>query len=123
MILDRSSYDEKIQSLLADGTYSRLTRDPTKKLEKQVQQHLKPLVNSGELDQQTYMRLNHTHAHPLYLYGLLKIYKPDVPLGPIISTMGSPTYALSKFLAKVISPLSGNLFVKNSAHFVELINQ
>ncbi len=59
------------------------------------------------------------------MYGLPKIHKPDVPLRPIVSTIGSATYSLAKHLSKIISPLVGQTtsYVKNSAHFSELINQ
>ena len=36
-----------------------------------------------------------------------KVHKEDVPLCPIISTIGSPIYAIAKHLAKLISPLVG----------------
>ena len=41
----------------------------------------------------------------------------------IVSAIGSPAYNLSKELARILSPLAGHtsLFVKNSTHFVEKI--
>ena len=42
------------------------------------------------------------------LYGLPKIHKPGIPLRPIVSFVSSPTYALSKHLARALSPLVGN---------------
>ncbi|MDA8031702.1 MAG: reverse transcriptase domain-containing protein, partial [Alphaproteobacteria bacterium] len=58
------------------------------------------------------------------IYGLPKIHKAEVPLRPIVCTIGSPTYDLAKELARVLSPLSGGTssFVKNSTHFVETIS-
>ena len=44
------------------------------------------------------------HCTPL-LYGLLKIHKPDSPLKPIASFIQSPSYQLSKHLARILSPL------------------
>ena len=35
----------------------------------------------------------------------IKIHKCDISLQPNISVIGSPTYNLSKFLVKIISPL------------------
>jgi len=64
-----------------------------------------------------------TDSRPPKLYGLPKIHKPQVPLRPIVSCIGSPTYQLLKHIAKLITPLSGQTpsFVKNSEHFVEFV--
>jgi len=55
---------------------------------------------------------------------MLKVHKEDIPLSPIVSTIGSPTYALAKHLAKVIAPLAGQTssFIKNSTDFTQKIN-
>ncbi len=58
------------------------------------------------------------------IYGLPKIHKENVPLRPIVSAIGSPTHNLAKFIVKIISSISGNtkLYVNNSTHFVDIIN-
>ncbi|CAN7978451.1 unnamed protein product, partial [Ixodes persulcatus] len=57
------------------------------------------------------------------LYGLTKVHKPECPLRPIVSFIGSPTYDLSKYLVELLTPLTGNnnFGVKNSQEFVRLI--
>ena len=57
------------------------------------------------------------------IYGLPKIHKEGVPLRPIVNTIGSPTYQLAKYLAKILGPLVGNKdsFIKDSSEFVKLI--
>ena len=51
------------------------------------------------------------------------MHKENLPLRPIVSSVGSITYNSAKYLAKVLSPLVGKTehFVKNSQHFVSLI--
>jgi hypothetical protein len=46
-----------------------------------------------------------------------------VPLRPIVSNIGTPTYQLSKYLAGLLSQLIGNLahLVKNSFQFVQIL--
>ena len=57
-------------------------------------------------------------------YGLPKIHEPERPLRPITSSIGSPTYAVSKHLVSILSPLRRNRFsVKNSADFAQNIQQ
>jgi len=57
------------------------------------------------------------------IYGLPKIHKEGVPLRPIVNTIGSPTYELAKYVAKIRKPLVGNTdsFIKDSHDFVNLI--
>ena len=57
------------------------------------------------------------------IYGLPKIHKPNLPLRPIVSLIGSATYELSKFLKNVLSPLVGSSVhtVKNSIEFIKMI--
>ena len=56
-------------------------------------------------------------------YGLPKIYKPGIPLRPIFSFVNSPTYAISGYLARILSPVAGNTdyTVKNSCEFADFL--
>ena len=40
------------------------------------------------------------------LYGLPKLHKPNIPMRPIVSFCGSPTYQLSKHLTNILKPLT-----------------
>ena len=56
-------------------------------------------------------------------YGLPKIHKTGIPLRPIFSFVNSPSYAVSSYLAKILSPVVGNTdyTVKNSCDFADFI--
>ena len=55
-------------------------------------------------------------------YGLPKVHKVSVPLGPIVSFINSPKYNLSKFLSCILSSLLVNHYsVRNSKEFVDYI--
>jgi hypothetical protein len=54
-------------------------------------------------------------SRPPRLYGIPKIHKEGVPLRPILSNIGAPTYQLSKYLAGILSP-----FVGCSMHHVKI---
>ena len=56
-------------------------------------------------------------------YSLPKIHKPGIPLRPIVSFVNSPTYAISGYLARILSPVVGNTdyTVKNSCEFADFI--
>ncbi|KAI8512005.1 hypothetical protein Bbelb_111050 [Branchiostoma belcheri] len=93
VVLDREQYDKK-------------------KLEKEL-----------ALDRATYLKLNPTSEQPPAFYGPLNVHKQGVPLRPIVSSIGTVTYKLAGFLAKILGPLVGKSqhHVKNSADFVQKI--
>ena len=58
-------------------------------------------------------------------YGLPKVHKNNVPLRLIVSSIGSITCKMAKFLASILSPLVGKTehFVKNSTQFVKKVKK
>ena len=71
-----------------------------------------------------YKRLHCNNSTPASFYGLPKIHKPERPLRPITSSIGSPRHAISKHLVSILSPLQKNNYtVKNSSDFGRFINE
>ena len=68
-------------------------------------------------------RLYPTSDQPPRFYGVPKTHKINMPLRPIVSTIGSITYEVDKYLAEVLSPLVGQteFHVKNSKDFAQSI--
>jgi hypothetical protein len=58
------------------------------------------IIKQSSIPQQEQRALLPSSTRPPRLYGLPKIHKEECPLRPIVSTMGSPTYNLAKYLAK-----------------------
>ena len=59
-----------------------------------------------------------------YVVRITKVYhKAETPLRPIVASIGSLSYGLSKYIAFLISPLAGKTcsYVKDSTDFVSLI--
>ena len=85
------------------------------------------LLNSikakGGIKEELYKRLYPTGAGPPKFYGLPKIHKVDMPLRPIVSSIGTVTYETSKELARILKPLVGNSLhhVKNTQDFIQQI--
>ena len=109
--------------MLGIGTYGKLRGDPTATQENRLSRKLKGLEKNGEITNALYNKLRPTGSQPPRIYGLPKIHKPDIPLRPIVSCIGSPTYQLSKHITSLISPLAGHpsSHVKNSRHFTEMM--
>ena len=67
------------------------------------------LLDTGVIDQQLYYKLL-SASEPIVpaFYGLPKIHKPDpVPVRPIVSSIGSVTYNIAKYVAEILDPLVG----------------
>ena len=81
------------------------------------------MKKSSKISEETYKLLRSSDGLAPRLYGLPKIHKEGVPLRPIVSFVNSPTYNVSRYLARVLSPVVGNTdnTVKNSQHFAEFI--
>jgi hypothetical protein len=101
------------------GSYRKLNCNPVKKIIRQV----KNAINNSNLDERTKKRLTPNNEITPRIYGLPKIHKEDIPLRPIVNTIGSPTYELAKHVAKILSPLVGHTdsFIKDSNEFIKII--
>ncbi|KAJ8940458.1 hypothetical protein NQ318_007159 [Aromia moschata] len=58
-----------------------------------------------------------SETRPPRLHGLPKIHKTDNPLGPIVSTCGSPTYELARYLQPYIGKTS-SYFCLSTTYFL-----
>ena len=129
VVIDRSSYNEKMMHILSDKTKFSLDKkqsDCTLDLEKQVSTRLTALVKNGALTEKAAAKLMPRGSCLPRLYGLPKMHKPDVPLRPILSMIGSPTHKLAQWLASCLVPISQHLCsfsVQDSFEFVEQIRQ
>lgn len=95
VVMRREDYHTKMMGMLETNTYRRLRGDPTATQENRLSRKLKGLEKSGEITQGTYQRVRPSGSQPPRIYGLPKIHKPDVPLRPIVSCIGCPSYQLS----------------------------
>ena len=105
VVLDRSSYDQKIWDLLSDKhTHKVVPKNPAPVLERRMNDLLRSLKRSGAISSQLYSRLYSSAGKTPLLYGLPKVHKPGIPLRPIASFIHSPTYQLSKHLVSMLTP-------------------
>ena len=124
VMMTRENYDTKLRGMLKTATYRQLKKDPTTTQERALTSRLGKLNREGEISESLYQRLRPSGSQPPRIYGLLKIYKPEVPLRPIVSCIGAPSYKLSRYITSLISPLAGKTdsHVRNSKNFVEMMS-
>ena len=101
------------------GSYKKLDSNPMPKIMKDV----KKMISDSSLDEKLKKKLTPSCETIPRIYGLPKIHKEGVPLRPIVNTIGSATYELAKYVAKILKPLVGNTdsFIKDSKDFVNFI--
>ena len=105
--MDKTDYYDKMDALVNEKqTYQVLKRDPTPALQRKLNSKLLDLKKTDAIDTQRYNRLRCRVPQPPKLYGLPKLHKPNIPMRPIVSFCGSPTYQLSKYLTTVLKPLT-----------------
>ena len=124
VVMDRTSYDEKMDSILSDReTYEIVNKPPFKKIERELNARLLRLNKEQKLDNSTYRKLRSTDATPPAIRGSVKHHKPGNPLRPIVSCIGSALYNTSRFLTDILTPLqnSNGFSVSNSSQFINKI--
>ena len=138
VILDKSKYVEKMSSVLADRSKFRLVSESVDKpsllngslhkimlqVEDKVNRLLDRMKKLSMISKELYSELFVSGSVPGILYGLPKVHKLLVPLRPIFSACGTPTYKLAKYLVSILAPLTVNDYtVKNSFQFVDDIRK
>ena len=112
VIMDRNKYVDKCLEILNTEKFVKLEEDPTGKFENRVQKCLRGMKT--RLGKQTYNSINPTSSKPGQFYGTAKLHKipkdstdvEQLPIQLIISNIGTATYKTSKYLAKLLSPLT-----------------
>lgn len=121
VIMKSEDYHAKMNNILKDPAYKLHSNNPITYLEKTT----KSKIASSELNEDLKKSLIPREKSSRFpkLYGLPKIHKKEIPLRPIVSSIGSPLQSLSKYLAKCLQPAveKADSFVKNSEHFVKII--
>ena len=107
VVMNTEDYKKKAEELLNQNTYRAITSDPTMKLKNKMISMLKSIKAKGGMSEDIYKRLYPTGAGSPKFYGLPKIHKLEMPLRPIVSSIGTVTYQTSKEVARILKPLVG----------------
>ena len=124
VILDMVDYNKKMHDILSDSSKCRVLNvdiaSHILKLEDKLNRTLRAI--KSRLGETIYTSLYASGSRPGTMYGLPKIHKVGNPLRPIISSTGTFSYSLAKFLVPVIKPLTFNNYtIENSSSFVKEI--
>ena len=122
VLLNKHDYIEKMLEIVNDPVnFSRVSDELYPLLVKHQDRNnriVDQLKKQGIIDETTCRNLKSTGACPGILYGQPKVHKKGIPMRPIISTIGTFNYNVSRWLVPKLAPLTTNSFtVKNSLTF------
>ena len=84
---------------------------------------MKRLEKSGSLSTEQFKKIKAVSSRPGILYGLCKVRKAITevcpPFRPILSTVGTPSYRLPKFLVPKLSSVTFNEFTVKDSLFLQ----
>ena len=133
VITGKNAYINKMKESISDTTkFEQINIEEDKQLnfllksEKKVIDLIKSLENEGKISEKEYELIYPRGCRPRILYGSPKVHKPVInnypKFCPILSTIGMPTYKLTKFLIPILSPLTSNEFsVHDSFPFADKV--
>ena len=123
--MNRSDYINKCKEILNNPQFTKLQDDPVKSTEGLVQRTLRKL--KSKFSDQQYCNLHPPGSKTGAFYCTLKVHKlrqgegiEQLTLWPIISNIGTATYEVAKYLARLLSPLAKFEFtVQSTKQFVD----
>ena len=104
--MDTTDYIDKANALLDNKPFKRVTRNPTNRNEKRVNETLKGVAGKGNISKDLHqtLRVPMNGTRPPLFYGSVKIHKEGFSLRPIVSAIGSATYSMVKFISQTLTP-------------------
>lgn len=125
VVMYKRDYVDKLRDLVHDrNTYRIIRKDPTLSNQTKNNMFAKYLKEGHYINEWEKSKLTTYTAVAPKLYGLPKIHKHGLPLRPIVSSINSPAYALSKFLVKILNHMTADSIynVKNSTELKDRLS-
>ena len=121
VVLNKTDYHSKLQNILDDHTkFKKLNKNPTNQLKSKINKLI--TANNAELNSIKLPKIIGDYK-PGYLYGTVKIHKPNHPLRPIISQIPTPIYQLTKTIKQLILPyLPSKCNIKSTHELIQVLH-
>ena len=129
VILNKSDYISKMNDVLKDTTkFTKIgpaeMNDRTPRIESDFQKYLKKMKDKELLSSEIADVIRPVGSQRPRMYGLPKIHKENVPMRPILCTIGAPQHSVAVYLKGLLKPVHdkfSNHCTKDSFSFVEYI--
>ena len=126
VVMNTTDYNNKMDDLLNDSTtYKKIRNDPTNIYQTKNNTFIKKIISKKQLSDIEAKNLMIHNAVAPKIYGLPKLHKPNIPLRPIVSSIQSPFYKLSKYLSQCLTKITykNEYYIKDSFCFKEFITK
>lgn len=125
VIMNKIDYLSKTESFLSGPSFQKLNKDPTNSYQRNLKECLKATEDTlSHFNIKAFSIVSSNPRVPC-LYSLPKIHKDNIPVRPIVSFIGSPTYLLSKELNRTLLSnvsFSSPFSIKNSIDLVSKLS-
>lgn len=129
VVLDSTDYISKLDSIVSDESkFEKLTIDddnknhPVVKTENKLIYYLNRYIRKL-IPKSVYEFIVPSGSQPGKLYGLAKVHKPECPLRPIVSMIGTPEYNLAKYLDGFIKPnIPSKYMLASTSDFINVLD-
>ena len=113
VVMNRNNYDNQIFKMLHNqSTYQPLKCDLTTATEKKVNTFVSGMKQNKKISTRDEFALESSDGRAPRLYDLPKIHKQGIPLRTIVSFVETPTYNLSKEIARILLHLDNLAVVR-----------
>ncbi|BHF76657.1 hypothetical protein SprV_0501975600 [Sparganum proliferum] len=122
VVLDKADYVQKANALLENRlAYLPCGEESIKKLVTQLDKTFADMQSNKAISKSVRLAIKPTDAAQPRFYGLPKVHKVGLPLRPIVSLRGAPTYNLAKWLFRSMRSLTSDATttVCSAAQFLE----
>ncbi|XP_037034404.1 uncharacterized protein LOC119073200 [Bradysia coprophila] len=126
VLMEKRDYVSKMNDLLRDEkTYKVLNRDPTLSIQRKCNAIISRWQNCQYISDGQAWFLRRYNAVCSKLYGLVKIHKQGFPMRPIVASVDSATYNLSKMYSNILKNVTGktNRTILNSTELVKKLRR
>lgn len=118
VLMDKNEYQNKMFDLLSDqNTYISVgDKFNINSLQAKCNKFISMVEKNKWIDKRYATGLRRYNSIPAKVYGLVKVHKIGHPLRPIVASIGTPTYNLSKMFSIILRNVTGKTVrsVKNS---------
>ena len=128
VIMSKDDYTQKMNAILQDSTkFEKISTELYKyliKIEDKTNRLLETMKKKNVINDTQKYKLRAVGSQPGIMYGSPKVHKTGTPLRPILSTVNTHNYEMSKYLVSLVQCVNNSPFIiKDSFSFVkEVVN-
>lgn len=125
-VLNTLMYISKMEEMLNDTKfYVKINKNPTDNIKGRIQRLSNKALREGHICDKEHAYMNIQHPIMASLYGVPKIHKSEInpPFRPIVTTIGSITEPVSKYLDAILCPHVNYTpaYVQDTRHIINLM--